>query len=184
MRKFAVVLAVALSFAGLASPSYADKHKVSDATGDVIAFSGEGDEVPAPENVNTDVITSVANYSNKRVSIRARFVDLKAGDAKAGLFAQIKTNKLSYELGLGSGFDLITRRGKTIKCAGKTKAVSVTEEFIEMSVPRKCLGSPRWIKVGIGAIGYVDPEFYWDDALRSGIRKDGNLTFGPRLKRG
>ncbi len=121
-----------------------------------------------------------------------RFVDLQPGDAKAGLVAQIKTNKLSYELvlfkseglGLAGGFGLTTKRGKTIKCAGKSKEISVTDDLIEMSVPRKCLGSPRWIKVGIGAINYIEPDFFGDDALRSGIRTDGDLVYGPKLKRG
>ena len=195
-RTTIVSIAVATLLALALSPAtaHAEKSQSDDSSGDVIRLSyatGSEETSPAPDNVETDVLKSVANHSAKRVKIKFKFADLLSGSGRASVGASIKTNKENYDLtlfrlkGFKRGLQLKDLEGNTIRCAGKKKDVDAVRDFIKISVPRSCLGSPRWIRVGIAAISESGADTFADDALRSGgIRKSGNLTFGPKLKRG
>lgn len=189
MRRIAALLTVSLTagLIGLASPASAEKHEAPDGIGDTVVY-GEPDDTKTD---SADVVKSVVNHSARKMNITVWTVDLRPGLARAGVYAMIRTDGRTYELALrgrdrsGSEFELSTNlRGREVICPGKKKTVSAGRDFIRLSVPRKCLGSPRWIKVGLGATRYNEPDYLTDDALRPGLRQDGYPTFGPRLKRG
>ncbi len=64
--------------------------------------------------------------------------------------------------------------------------VSFRRDVVHASVPRRCLDTPRWLKVGVGVIridgSRRDEMFYVDDALRRGLH--GELAMTRKLYRG
>ena len=69
-------------------------------------------------------------------------------------------------------------------CKAKRKTYSASRDLIKMSVPRSCLGNPRWVKVAVVSLGIQESGTLADDALRTGLKSSGKLTFGPKLNRG
>lgn len=175
----------------LTAPAYAEKHKAIDPAGDVSLWGANEEAELVPDDTSTDLTKLVVNHSARRVKITIRLEDLQPASAKASFVAVIKTNELTYDLSLfttkavGKTFEMQVRRnGRPINCAAMSKTVSVRDDVVIMSVPRRCLRSPRWVAVGVGAFRMIGEAYLVDDALRSSIRKDGDLAFGPRLKRG
>jgi hypothetical protein len=49
-------------------------------------------------------------------------------------------------------------------------------------VPRRCLGRPNWVHVGMAAGTFEDPASFWDDAATNGYI-GANPKWGPRVHR-
>ena len=180
-------LIAALAIAALISTptaAHAEKHTMDDATGDVLKFTIDSSVgVAAPEYTSVDITRSVVRHSARQVKIKVRIVDIQPGAALPDLGVGIRTGRTSYSLSLfrDTGYALATERGKAVKCPDKSQSISAEDDLILISVPRACLGSPRWVKVGISASNYVAPGgFVYDAQPRGGSR----LAYGPKLTRG
>lgn len=94
----------------------------------------------------------------------------------------------------GPAFPLLISagRGALVGCEGMTASVDQPTNRIALSVPTSCLGSPRWVSVGVGAFGIdrskmaANPdtfEMFADDANATGPMQDEELRMGPKVRR-
>ena len=169
--------------------AHAEKLKTTDASGDVVQFSEDfASTSPAPDDQSTDILKSTTNYSKHRVTVKLKLRDLTSAGFH-GAFADIKTNQKRYSLSLfkdpEAGSDLaLDSNGAGIKCQGKMKKkISASRDLIKMSVPSSCLGNPRWIRISVATLTIQESGTLADDALRTGLKPSGNLTFSSKLKR-
>jgi hypothetical protein len=177
----------------LAPASYADRTVHRDARHDVMRTGGPRDEelVPAPRASEFDVVRTLVTHRRHDVEIKLRFAELQR-HAMRMEFATIRTGRQpgdNYALTLVVAPGMIavqlTNATGPARCWDMGYRINFRRNTISMSVPRSCLGNPRWIRAGVGAIGFNgslffkkgDNHLYFDDAMN-----DGFAGFDSRLR--
>ncbi|GGF32234.1 hypothetical protein GCM10011519_02030 [Marmoricola endophyticus] len=80
-------------------------------------------------------------------------------------------------------------RFSPVRCKGLRTHIDYARDSVTASIPRSCLGNPRWVRVGGAAATFavdVDAETfsgYLDDASLPGQLRD-YIKLGPRVRRG
>ena len=73
--------------------------------------------------------------------------------------------------------------GKKVTCKGLRHSIDYDRATVVASIPRSCLGNPKWVKVGVQSGSTSDfNTFYLDDALTNGT-VGLNPKVGPKVKR-
>lgn len=190
LRRAVAVLATAgtLTLSGTAT-AHAERWSHTDPAGDVVHFYFESEEgVPAPAHERGDVRRVRLAHKDSRLVARFSMRKAMAGDH---YFAYaIRTPKGEFELSRfrqagAKSVVVLTEEGREtpIRCSGMEWAIDRERATVAVSIPRSCIGRPRWVRVGIGVVSTVEPGAgYADDALRSGIGP--GLRRSPRLYRG
>lgn len=200
-----VRLLAALVPAALLLPTAAHAEKVvtDDPAADAVRVvgapvdgGGEDQILPAPENTTADVVSTVVDHDEARVRVTVRLREL--GSARM-YFAvlQVRTPDGSYEveverLGREPRVEM-TRRGRAVDCARLRASSDRSRARVVVTVPAACLGSPRWVQLGVGVAsleteqtdtGTEEVVVFADDAHRAGTIRTDRLTRGPRVHRG
>jgi hypothetical protein len=192
----ALTSAAALTVAGMSSASAASWAH-DDAVGDVLSYTStkhtESGPDPAPANTNTDVTRFTARHTARRVVLKTTLRDIttasgviqyeiRTGTRRYGAFQRLGTNRE-----MGPAFELMRGNGELVPCTGVRRSVDRITEQATVNIPRSCLGRPRWVRVGAGAVNFKETQTsfaaFVDDALRDGLVKD-NLALSPRIQRG
>ncbi|MDP3891552.1 hypothetical protein [Nocardioides sp.] len=183
--------AVALAVTALLVPTaaHAGKSVHRDAVGDVGSFTDESENFTTlPGQKVGDVVRSVGKHKGKRVSFSVKMRALPKTKHSHGVVTRIVTNKKTYFAdahsapGLGSDV-FLTRNGKLIDCAGMRHKRSAKRNTITLSVPRSCLGNPRWVKLGGGVYWLKGNKSFVDESHRTSIQEGKDLAVGPRIRR-
>ncbi len=178
----------------LAAPAQSDEVRHHDPVGDVVAVDESG-TTPSPDNRRADILRADGFYGFGRVQAGAIFHNLVGRD----------TNTTTMRLRTSAGHDyvLVLRsegRGETatleierdaapFRCPRATFYVDVAGDKAGASVPARCLGRPRWVRIGIGhtwnANQAGDVPIFADDAHRDGtVPGPGELpALGERVHR-
>lgn len=154
----ALVAATTLAAALLApAAAHAGSLTISDGTGDSWQEEISDGEVtgfsPAGSAVNADVVAVKVKHSQRRVVVRTTFLDLSSKAEGVVTQTKVKTDEgKRYRIVFVKDGD---RRGSTgylagRRCAGIHEKVSFSRNVVKISVPRRCLSAPRWIKVVSG----------------------------------
>ena len=77
----------------------------------------------------------------------------------------------------------------TVKCGGLDHTVDYANDTVEFSVPRACVGEPRWVEAAYSGIGTAEEQTedgviyhnYRDNALNAGHTYNG---WTQRVRRG
>lgn len=186
-----IITALILSSAGLAS---AQRWTHADPSGDAVTFTDddESEFVVDPERKQGDVVQTTISHTRTKVVIRVRMRAIPRDDW--GAFGVIRPPRATFQLmqlkfGGARHFSITKNDGeRPVRCAAKSSRIDRTA--LVFTVPRSCLGKPRWIRAGVGVASYdgsfldedEDIASYADDALRRSIGED--LRLSPRLRRG
>ena len=192
-RLVAVLVPVVLM---VPTAAYAEKVVFDDAVGDVVSVVDDmelQESVLAPEYAGVDVLrTAVAHGANRlRVSVRFRALQR---DPFQLTIVHVKTPDGSFDLTVerlgGKPITSIVRGRKDVECGGLGAKVDLGADTLTTSLPTSCLGDPRWVQVGVGAVALdaVDGQpdegaAYADDAIRVGEIRD-RIALGPKVHRG
>lgn len=196
------LLAAMVAAAVLAAPTAAHAERVvtTDPAGDVVRASYthiEGEEpvrAPAPDVTTVDVTRTVVNHGEHRLRVTLRYRDLRRTQHDQ-VVVRVRTPDRRF-------FVLVVRHRRApqgeahllgrgeVECSGLRSSFDDAADRASVSVPTSCLGSPRWVQVGVAAQTLVtdgdDPEqvnVFLDDAHRDGFGSAG-LRQGPRVRRG
>ncbi len=190
-----VACVAALSLTGLA-PASAATYSYDDGVGDVESFTVdfETEELigpePAPGRTDSDVKRMSVTHLRHRLTLNVQLVDIAA---RSGLMQyEIRTPTRRYfvlqRLGkekFAPRFLFVRGNGRRVACDRVYRNVDRRLEFATVSIPRRCLGKPRWVRVGGAAIGLEAGENtfteYVDDGLRNAPIQD-RLTLSPRVR--
>lgn len=196
-RFFSIIglaVALVLSSAGVAS---ADRWTTTDATADVTTATSTTHTnvvdhptqlVPAPDRVEGDVLRETVKHTRSAVVIRLTLRQVPTGDWIG--WTTIRTPRRSLDLFHmefgGNRWTSLTKtvgNGEELPCAGTSSRVKGTT--LRLTIPRRCLGNPRAVRVAAGIAVYDDGMriAHVDDALRPGYDASG-FWFSPRIRRG
>jgi hypothetical protein len=145
-----------------------------------------------------DITRFTIRHSARKVILRTKFRELSRTDGFSMNIGAIRTNErmnrvvsvfFDSEFAPNGEVDLSRLNGDSVRCR-VGKSIDFTLNVIEVRIPRKCLSSPRWVKVGVGQLSMSlngDDEngsiaVAADDAQSSTVGDD--LTWSPRVRRG
>ncbi len=187
----AVIAALCLSVYA-APPAYADRDVESDPARDLVRFTRNDSQVPAAGTRDMDVRRTVVNHTKRRVIITLRIADLKASASHYSL-SSIRTDELTYGVeyyrlfgaDAPSTFFLTTEAHERVRCVNRSKRFNAARDTLALRIPRRCLGNPRWVRVGSGwyTIGNRDRIFGDDPRQVGGLPGDQGFNYSPRLRR-
>lgn len=195
VRAAALLCAAALPLMPVAAQAKTYSHV--DPAGDMLAFSETSPDAgtPAPDQANADVVASVVKHRARSVLMQMTYRDLVASqDDIVGHYFAIKTPTMKREVVIFTGSifgntgkaQLTKPNGKKVSCRVK-HTIDYTQHTATVRVPRKCLGNPRWVKVGMGAFsaqaGSTSGASYVDDALTDGSVASRGPVYTPKIRR-
>lgn len=170
-----------------AAPAVAADLTVEDARKDVytIQIVGEGPEeevrwVKDPSIRQGDVVRTTYRHTDKRVSIRTKFVELERG-AQLRMYGRMRAQdgkKYSFQLvstkrNPAGRASLRSYRGdKLLDCAVKAR-VDFAKNTAMLSFPRTCVNNPRALEFTIMSIGGTRRNPGFDNAQSESFRPFG-----------
>ncbi len=177
----AASLIVALTGVLTASPAAADRAVVPDGSGDVWKQSGEDGYTLVGTAPNTDLTETRVTHRGRYVVIRAVYDALEKGAPEEfeyrGILRAPRPNGLRrfvvYVRADGPNgrtkYSLAHYwEGVLVDCAGLTGRTRFGADVLNVRVPRRCLGNPRWVQFQGAAYSYTEEGLFNDDAQRPG----------------
>lgn len=187
-----LVTVIAVAWTLLTPPAFADRLVKADASGDVIKADQTG-EVIDPERADGDIIRTTITHGTGNVKIKIAYREL----AKVGrgfIFVAVKSNKgrSAYR-----NFTITTAPNKyygtvRVENANGKKATCRTTHTVDYAantallvIPRRCLGSPRWVRVAVGTVTAQNSLqlAYVDDARGNGTAGENDPFFSTKIFR-
>ena len=175
--------------------AHAEKVVTEDPAGDVVTIVDDDLEqmTPAPDYAGADVVRTVVAHGDHRLGIEVHYRGL-GRDPIHFTFVRVRTPKGTYDLLVerwgGTPVTSLTRGEDEVDCRALKGKADLRTDTVAVTLPTACLGSPRWVQVGVGAISVdadqLDQEVaagYVDDAHRAGEVRD-DLAWGPKVRRG
>ena len=193
VRSAMLTLAVALSAALVPVAAHAGTYSAPDASGDVVMYDFSGDSetpVKVPDRTDGDIVNSRVVHGPNRLTMEVRYRDLVASGGTIVHDFRIGTNNHRVrEIGIVAGpgkwqgrHVVVNKRGKRVRCHGVHWSLQYGANLVRVSVPRRCLGNPKWVHVGIGTLEETGSSLYLDDANTNGTFGE-TTKWGPRVYR-
>jgi hypothetical protein len=185
----ALVVAAATMVPLMPTAAHADRYVATDTAKDVVKLSSDGSTTPEPTRNEGDIVRSSVVHKAKRVVVTMRFAELSAvGLGDLHIFS-IRSNKLSRVVTVDTGpghwggkVTVSKPNGKKVSCSVR-RTISYSLNTATVSVPRRCLGNPRWVKVAMQHGTFVtQDDIYVDDAFTN-ARIYRYFVYGPRVYR-
>ena len=147
--------------AGLVLPgtAYAETFKHADPAKDVQSVDVHGNVTNQPRNKTADVTHVTINHTTTKLKTT---VKLRALAKSWIVVAELKTRDKTYDVfgtrsSSGTSFALEKPDGTPLTCDGLTGRQDRTKHTISFTVPSSCVGTPGWVKAGVGvAVGVLD----------------------------
>lgn len=191
----------ALTITGVMPASAADWAH-DDAVGDVQAQTEtfdegtgdveEGEPTTAPDNTDTDITRVAVDHRAHRIVLQTTLRDLTVDSGVVVYEIRTGTRNYSVLQRLGTdktfpAFAFFRANGDRVRCTGVERNVDRAANVATLNIPRRCLGRPAWVRVGVGALklDMTETSFsvFSDDAMRDAVVSD-ELVFSPRVRRG
>jgi hypothetical protein len=164
---------------------------LTDPTGDVWSISdGENAPSPAGDAPSADVVRAVVTHRPHRVSVRMKFSDLRRADTAFYNATIVTPRRLRAAFVMtgprrwGGRHLLVDGNFAKVRCPGFRHSVDYAADQVTMTLPRACLGNPRWVRVELGnGIFRGNSEATFQEIIDNphSTRADGGMT--PRIYR-
>lgn len=192
-----LVAAVATSalVAGSAGAAGAGTWSHTDATGDVLAVDpvqNDATTTPAPDRATGDIRKVVIKHTARKVVVRVGMRAWLTGRGWA-VVGHIVTPRTRYEVrGIrpsdkGRKFVVLVHkpgpREKSLRCRGLAATENAAGGVLTFTVPRSCLGAPKWVRVNASTYDWDGPERTFAD---DGMDDVGWIkqVLSPKIRRG
>ncbi len=157
-----------------------------DARRDVVRVAGRKHR-RTPYDRTTDIVGTVVDHRAERLVLKVRLRRLVLADYRFVIAGIRTSDSQSYDAMLdlsrtstGSRV-LVVGDATSSTCRGTSWHLSRATGTVTMTIPRTCLGDPRWVRVGLGMVS-TSKDFSTtraDDSRRRG-GLDLDLVRGPR----
>src|SRR4051812_4526949 len=165
-RSALLVGGAVLAALAAAMPAYADAVTTTDETADVWeavyhSDTDTTDYVNAGSVLNMDVESVRVRHLANRIVVKATYVELRREGVIFGASSRLRFND-----GPTVGFSLDTYNrwggesvlyesgsGDPIRCGGFDHSIDYATNVVEVSIPRTCVGNPRWVEASYMATG-------------------------------
>ena len=158
----AAALALQLPLSVLIAPTTASAAEdpvsrvvLEDPTGDVWAIAeGENEEwVSAGDVPTADVVRAVVRHGRHKVVVTLTFTDLRRVEPQsyaATIMSRQQYGAVFVTAGPGrwrGRHQLVNSTLADVRCPKLTHSISYDTEQVTVSVPRSCVGRPKWVRV-------------------------------------
>lgn len=181
--------------AGLAPSAYAEKLVRTDPRHDVtkILSTTDDDVRPAPRASDPDIVRVAVDHRPRVLLVRTEYRALTRRVLRVDVI-EIRTRSRQHF----SATSVVARKGHwqgetflegrtaegDIPCAGLRHRFDYANDVVTWTIPRSCIGRPRWVRVGIGAARGSE-SYFIDDAFRRGFDPNNeDLVLSRRIWRG
>lgn len=193
MKCLHAIVVASIVALGVLVPSSASarSYTIPDPAHDVIGFfEGGGGPEAAPTRAEGDVLASGVAHRPRRVIVAMRYAAMTQTTMEAAHTFLLTTNEgkvrrvtVMVSPGHWGGTTYFNNgHGDVVRCK-LTTTLSYAQRRATVSIPRRCLSSPRWVRVGMQSMTMEQGIFYLDDG-QSGAPLSGHPVFGPRVRRG
>lgn len=185
-----MLAALALAVLSLPGPATAAVLVHRDPAGDVARSPvGSNVYIPDPLQVSGDIVATRVVHARLAIWIQVRFRELT--DRGNGNFHLIgiqtpwrsRTVELDALPGHWEGTTTMTNgRGEVVPC-DVTHRISYDRNRLMLRVPRACLGTPPWVRVGVRSTVAGATFVHTDDARSRGLASGlpSSLVYGRRI---
>jgi len=174
-----------------AGSAHAGSWSHKDARGDVMSVSmvADGGVAKDPTDKATDITRISVNHGRGKVTVTLKVRDVTGGDT--AVLGRLVTPDGDYEAMVirSGGMRLFTLADGSVDsdptdtpCRGKKVTFDTKRDRIRLTVPRTCLGSPKWVRVGAALLRgdlmsmEESESLTIDEALRKGSKRAVNST--------
>lgn len=179
----------------LPAAAHAGRVVTRDAVGDVqrmVKAAGK-DRLVTSDYAGVDIVRTQVDHRNAKLRVGVRFRELQREPFQLTLVG-VRTPQGRYLITVerlgGAPLVSIDRGSRTIECPGLVARSDRRAGTVVTALPTSCLGEPRWVQVGVLALGVDrDPDAparvasFVDDGHRETAREN-RLGWGPRVRRG
>jgi hypothetical protein len=193
-------LAALLVPAALLLPTAAHSETVAteDGAGDARAWTAyqEFQFVPAPGEASVDVTRTAVSFGQRRLSVAVHFRDLEVR-ARHQALVRLWTPRGAYDVtaerpsARRATVSLARKGAGAPRCRGLSVTYDGAADTVALSVPARCIGAPRWVRLGVKATATprtdaVNPGavFFFADDGHSDKLRENSIAKGPRIHRG
>ena len=152
--------------------------------------------VEAPEEASVDITSTAAAFGQRRLSVAVHFRDLEVR-VRHETLVRVWTPGGTFDVTAERGsarratVSVARQRGEAFGCRGLSAAYDGAADTVALSVPARCVGAPRWLRLGVRTtatprVSVDNPStvfFFVDDGHRGGFREN-SIGKGPRIHRG
>ena len=189
LRAAAVAVVTAAACVASTLPAVGDMTTVRDGAGDVwearVDFD-TGDLTVNRTDVqrNVDVRNVKIAHSARKLKFWVRYGEARHNDDLLGIDFALKTPERRM-MSMSMAFDrqadsfLMRRNGKPVNCHGLQAEMQYAKDEFELVIPRRCLGRPKWVKVG-GVTSKVDLGAL-EELMESGAEPEAISAYGDLL---
>lgn len=186
-----VLTTVLLLVAGPAAQADVAGHR--DRTGDVrtrpLGLSAPVESTAAPRMARADITRIRVDHGARQVRLTLTLRNLAKVGGETWFHATVRTDRDERQVafrtapGLRDGSRVLFRdgRGNPLACRGLGRSVSYSTNTATISVPRRCLANPDYVRVLATVELRENHRIYEDAAYTSGA--DQRLVYGPRVYR-
>lgn len=204
----------------LGAPAYAGTEVHRDAVKDVVTIDEKMRIDRARKNRTTDITEVTVRHTARAVALRVEVRNLPRRMGRVGWSAiwslGVEGRAKPYTIFVGK-FEPNRWHGLILPPDGKPKAcgfefmggavvtVSRRHDYVQATIPRKCLDEPRWVRAGVAVTDttklvmdeegeIVDATSHFDVAHRRGTTRRSlsskgspiglNIPMGPKVRRG
>lgn len=191
--RIGAVTAALLLGLGVTAPAHAARYVHRDAAYDVQSETCTSETECTQTVVTTaegDVRRTAIRHTRDKVVVRTTFRKLSRTSDERLFVGRIVTNEglkrdavMYFEPGAGRGTAMLLRPNGALARCTVSGRVDYGNDVLVLSVPRRCLSAPRWVRVGVGYARYQDGgvEFADDALIKAGVRDQPVLS--PRIRR-
>jgi len=190
-----IVAPTVVALALVATPAQARTHVERDAARDIVSMDANSTgapDRPAPRRREGDVRSLRTVHGPHRIHVTLRSDRLARVKQTWGvhIFRFRTSNGRSADLtmlvsdGRWQGERSWTIDDHERRCRGLHTRVNYQRDTVTAVIPRRCLGNPRWVRVGGGTGLLHAGRLYADDATLDGKVHEDDVRLGPRVRRG
>ena len=180
----------------LPATAHAEKVVTEDSVGDVVTIDESSATLqgsPAPDYAGVDVVRTAVAHGANRLRVVVQFRALERESVQFTV-VRVVTPDRKYDVVVerlgGAPIANLSGGRRIAQCRALKAKVDLGADTVTATLPTSCIGSPRWVQVGVGAVAVTAeqgaPEMvtgYVDDAHRDGQIRD-SLAKGPKGRRG
>jgi hypothetical protein len=169
---------------------------IDDATDDV--YLAKYDETtdtttyePVGTQVNVDLDEVAVKHGARKVAVTAQYVDLARTTNRYMYLLRLRTNEgikrdVTVDT-LMAGWDGAVTFGKPngaeVRCRGLAFAIDYAADTVSVTIPRRCLGNPRYVEAFTVAAGFSrSGDSYFDHGHTSGMKE--KVMWSERIRKG
>ncbi len=186
LRSAAVLVGLLTALVVAPAPAHAERQDTTDAARDVYRIPAGGTPALAPDNRNHDIVRAGTVHRGRTLRLWLEVRRLP----RAGYVAtwDVKTPNhrwaLHHDRRAGATYtSLFHFHGpEVLDCSGLRGRALPRQERVVVTVPRACIGRPRWIRFGASMGRETEQVHFIDDArIDAGFRSD-RCRLGPRVR--